>query len=110
VIAKKRNKGEDGEQTINDAWHCRQQFDDECKPVRETARRQFSEENRCANAQRYADDQRQGRSDQGAVDERQRAKCQLNRIPCSSREKAPSELMARRGGAGVQLVQEKSGY
>src|SRR5205823_9118332 len=108
-IAQERNDSENRQQSIDDTRHSCQQFNDESESFRQARRREFGEENRGTDSERNADNQRESRSNQSPINEWQRAKFQRDGIPGRAGQKTPAEFCSRQTGAGIQLIEQKSG-
>src|SRR5262249_21346143 len=89
------NEDEDPDQAVDDARNGDQQFDEEGRRVGDARRQQLGETHRGADAEGDGDGERDQRRDQRAVDERQRAEVELDRVPDARPEKAPAEGGAR---------------
>ena len=108
-IAQEGNESENRQQAIDHTWHSCQQFNDESKSFGQARRRELGEKNRGTDSKRNADNQGEHGSDQSPINERQSAEFQRDGIPRGARQETPSEFCSRQSGAGIQLIEQKSG-
>ena len=107
VLAHQGNDDEDAEEAVNHAGHGGEKINEEFERVGNSGGREFGEKDGRADAKRHSDDQRDGGSDERAVNEGQRAELLENGVPDGSAEKIEAELVARQNGALPQIENEQ---
>ena len=102
-----RHHHKNSPQAEDDARHGGEQFDEHRERLAQPLRREFGEINRGRNADGHGDDERDGRRNERAEDERQRSINIVDGIPVAADEEMPAEFLQREMRSAKQFVADE---